>query len=70
MEFSCYYSGVLYGGRLELEKIIAALVKRKWDPATSEAECAMIDRLNGPTLARFAFRETVTTKGSRAVSSD
>ena len=29
---------------LELEKIIAALVKRKWHPATSEAECAMIDR--------------------------
>jgi hypothetical protein len=32
----------------QLEKIIAALVKRKWDVATGEAEIAMIDRvLNG-----------------------
>jgi hypothetical protein len=32
----------------ELEQIIAKLVRRKWAPDTSEAECAMLDRvLNG-----------------------
>ena len=32
----------------QLEKVIAALVERKWRPGTSEAERAMINRvLNG-----------------------
>jgi hypothetical protein len=40
---------------LELEKIIAALVKRKWARDTSEAEMAMINRvLNG---LRYKYEE-------------
>jgi hypothetical protein len=39
----------------ELEKIIAALVKRKWAPDTGDAECAMLNRvLNG---LRYRYEE-------------
>jgi hypothetical protein len=39
----------------ELEKIIAALVKRKYAPDTGDAECAMLNRvLNG---LRYKYEE-------------
>jgi hypothetical protein len=39
----------------QLEKVIAALVERKWRPGTSEAERAMINRvLNG---LRYTYEE-------------